>query len=455
MKVQRHNQERALETRRGGPRRLIVAGAVVLLGAGGLAGFIFRKEPTPAVAPPVINTKDFDPAVTRVVEEARSAVLSSPRSSDAWGRLGMALLAHEVRTEARQCFAQAAALAPDEPRWPYFLGLAQVADDPAGAVTNLQTAVTLFSKSAIVEPSAPRLRLAEVLLSLGRVAEAEQHYRNVLEREPNSAPAALGLGKVANARGQTSEAAELLSKATNDPATGKAAHRLLVSVNQRLGRTNEVEQLSAVLAKLPNDAPLPDPLYAEVERMKTGLAETIDRADELITAGHAAEAAQMLERTVQSYPNSDRAHFFLGRARLRLGNIAGAEQMLARALELSPESVETMVQFGVIRLSQRRNMEAQNFFRAAIKAKPNLPEAWYNLGLSIGGQDRGACMDAFREAIRLKPNFIEAYMALAVVLRADRQLQGAAAELHRALPLKPEEPQRKRIEDQLKQLNLR
>ena len=401
-----------------------------------------------APAPPVVNTAGFDPVIAAAIAQARDAVQSAPRSAEARGRMGMVLLAHEVRAEARQCFAQASAFAPDEPRWPYFLGLAQLVDNPLAAATNLDRAVRLFPESAF----APRLRLADTLLSLGRLEEAEAHYRHVWQREPNSARAGLGLGKVASARDRAVEASNFLAVATQDLSTRKAAHRLLLNVNQRMGRTNETAQLARTLAELPNDMPLPDPFLAEVERLKTGEAAWIDVGDEWIKTGHVAEAARLLEQTVQTYPNSDRAMFFLGRARARLGDAAGAEAILMRAVALAPGNVEAQMQLGVTRLSRGRAEEAQPCFRAAIQAKPNLGPAWFNLGLSLGEQinNRAESMAAFREAIRLKPDLVEAYLGLAVVLRADGQNQLAASELRRALSLQPEEPLRRKLLDQLK-----
>jgi len=360
----------------------------------------------------------------------------------------MVLLAHEVRAEARECFAQASAFAPREPRWPYLLGLAQLVDNPMAATTNFDRAVRLFPESEF----APRLRLADTLLSLGRLEEAEAHYRRILQREPNSARAGLGLGKVANARGRDLEAANFLASATQDPSTRKAAHRLLLNVNQRLGRTNQLEQLARTLAELPDDKPLPDPYLAEIQRLKTGEAAWIDLGDEWIKTGRVAEAARLLEQTVQTYPNSDRAMVFLGRARARLGDAAGAEAVLMRAVGLAPGNIEAQMQLGVTRLSRGRAKEAQPCFRAAIRAKPNLGVAWFNLGLSLGGgiNDRAESIAAFREAIRLKPELVEDYLGLAVVLRADGQKQAAASELRRALSLQPEEPLRRKLLDQLK-----
>jgi tetratricopeptide (TPR) repeat protein len=420
----------------------LAAGLLIAAAVAVRPGWMYTAPP-----PPVVNTDGFDPLIAEAITKARQAVLNAPRSASARGRMGMVLLAHEVRAEARECFAQAARLAPREPRWPYFLGLAQLTDNPMAAATNLHRAVQLFPESEF----APRLRLADTLLSLGRLEEAEAHYRYIWEREPKVAPAGLGLGKVANACDRVSEAAGFLAGVKQHPSTRKAAHRLLLNVNQRLGRTNQMEQLGRTMAELPNDQPWPDPFLAEIEQLKTGETARIDLGDEWIKAGRVADAARLLEQTVQMYPNSDRAMFFLGRARLRLGDAAAAEAILLRALEVAPASIEAQMQLGVSRLSQRRIQEAQSCFRAVIRNKPNLGEAWFNLALTLGDEtNRAECVSAFREAIRLKPHFIDAYLGLAIALQADGQNQAAASELRRALALEPEEALRRKLEERLK-----
>jgi tetratricopeptide (TPR) repeat protein len=416
-----------------------------LLIVAGLGAFQYWRVTAPP--PPAVDVAGFDREIVSAIFQARRAALSSPRSAQARGRMGMVLLAHEVRAPARQCFAQASAFAPRDPRWPYLLGLAQLVDNPMAAVTNLERAVRLFPESE----SAPRLRLADTLLSLGRLEEAEVQYRRVWQREPNSAAAGLGLGKVANARDRPAEAADFLAAASQNPATRKAAHRLLIGVNQKLGRTNQAEQLVKVLEGLPNDVPWPDRFMAEVEELKTGEKAWIDLGDEWIKAGRVADAAQLLENTVRTYPKSERAMFFLGRARLRLGDVAGAEAILSQAVALAPDSVEAQMQLGIVRLSRGQTKAAQPCFRAAIRAKPNLATAWFNLGLTLGSEvDRAECIAAFREAIRLKPDLVEAYLGLAVALRADGQPQAAADELRRGLDLQPEEPLRQKLLAQLR-----
>jgi tetratricopeptide (TPR) repeat protein len=417
--------------------------AGVLLLAAAVALTQFRPR---VPEPPVVPTAGFDPAIAEAIAQARAAAQSSPRSAEARGHLGMVLLAHDVRIPAAECFQQATRLNGTDPRWPYLLGVSQLPDDPAAAALSLERAARIVAP----EELAPRLKLADTLLQLGRTAQAEAAYRLILERHPQLAPARLGLGKVAIAKGATAEAANWLAGASQDPCTRKAACRLLLGAYQRLGRTADAEQTAQALAQLPPDQPYPDPILAEVQQLKTGEAAWVERADDWIRSGRVREAAQLLEQTVQAYPKSDRAMFMLGRARLRLQDPVGAEAILRRATELAPGSVEAQVQLGVVQLTLGHNQDAQRSFRAAIQANQTLPEAWYNLGLSLGAENHAEALKAFRQAIRLKPTLAEAYLAMAVVLRADGDGEAAATALKDALALNPPEPLRTRLLEQLR-----
>lgn len=403
------------------------------------------SSPPPPPPPPVVDTTGFDPVIAAAIAAAREAAVTQPASPEVRGRLGMVLLAHDVNAPAAESFAQASTLAPQDRRWPYLLALAQLPNNPAAAATNFDRATRLFPADDIVA----RLRLADTLVTLDRMQEAETHYRAVLQIQTNCTRARLGLGRISNARGSHSEAVEFLEGAIQDPSTRKAAHRLLVVAYQRLGRTTDSERLAKALAELPNDLPFQDPYLAEVQLCETGEAAWTECGDDWIKAGRAAEAAALLEKTVQTYTNADRAMFLLGRARFRLGDSAGAEAILQRSVKLAPQSVEAHVQLGVVQLARGDPKAAQRSFRAAIEAKPNIPEAWFNLGLSLGNEDHAEALKAFQEAIRLKPNFAQAYLAMALVLRADGQKDAADAALQHALGLNPDQAVRAKILEQL------
>src|SRR5579864_7707784 len=78
--------------------------AIASLLAMGIAGTLRRGE---IVSPPVVEVAGTDAAVITALQAAQEDVRASPRSSTAWGRLGMLLLSYNFLPESRQCFAQA------------------------------------------------------------------------------------------------------------------------------------------------------------------------------------------------------------------------------------------------------------------------------------------------------------------------------------------------------------
>src|SRR5207245_10323575 len=121
----------------------------------------------------------------------------APRSAKSWGRLGKVLLAHEFSDEARACFAQAEALDPREPRWSYHQGTILSQGEPDAAIPKLQRAVEGCGN----DPDAPRLRLAEILLSQGHPGDAKAQCERVLRRDPAHAHAHVALARLAYQRG--------------------------------------------------------------------------------------------------------------------------------------------------------------------------------------------------------------------------------------------------------------
>jgi tetratricopeptide (TPR) repeat protein len=99
-------------------------------------------------------------------------------------------------------------------------GLARAAKDYDGAIAALSTAVTVEDTLPYDEPPAwnwpARMALGSVLLEAGKSAEAEQAYRDELQRNPENGWSLYGLAKALKAQGKTKEsqeAAERFAKA--------------------------------------------------------------------------------------------------------------------------------------------------------------------------------------------------------------------------------------------------
>src|SRR5438132_10030686 len=177
--------------------RVLVCGAIVA--AMGLGWSLWSWYS--AAAPPPVSFVEVDPALAGAIQAASRDVWWHPHSAAAWARLGQLLRAHLYTSESNLCFAQAGRLDPTDSRWPYLQGLSLQSDDPEAAVRHLQRAVALCGSV----PDAPELCLAEVCLQQGRQADAEQHFRHVLQNDPDNARAHLGLGRLDQQRSRLAD----------------------------------------------------------------------------------------------------------------------------------------------------------------------------------------------------------------------------------------------------------
>src|SRR5438874_12926563 len=153
-------------------RRRLALAAVLVAAAGGGGGYYALRA---APVPPIAEVPDDDPDLARSIADARAAVEKDPRSADAWGKLGLVFAAHVYADEALVCFERAEKYAPADRRWPYHQGLVLYARDPAAAVPKFRRALELGKSDA------GRLRLAEALVTLGRLDEAEPEFAALLK----------------------------------------------------------------------------------------------------------------------------------------------------------------------------------------------------------------------------------------------------------------------------------
>src|SRR5438067_11355351 len=105
----------------------------------------------------------------------------------------MLLHAFEQYESAEVCYRRARTLDAGAFRWAYYLGLVQTLDGK-----NEQAAATLRDAIRLDPAYLPaRLKLAEVLLTLGRLDESQEICQSILKVDPRFAPAYYWLGRVA------------------------------------------------------------------------------------------------------------------------------------------------------------------------------------------------------------------------------------------------------------------
>ena len=432
-------------------RWLLAGGAVLTVGVGG--GLWYRSRPLPPPEPPLlVAVEGADLAVMTRIERARQKLLAAPTSADAWGEYGMVLAAHDFTAESDRCFEQATRIDPDNPRWPYFRGIAIALRRPDVAVNYYRQALGCPVVSAKAA-TAMRLKLAESLLELQQYEESERLF----QAEIPEARARYGLARIAWLRGDTAQARKELEVIRDVPFVKKRSAILLASIDQLEPPRDRSPVLGEDAAKLPDDPSWPDPYLEELKTHEVGRKALIARAQTLEAAGQIPAALDLMLSLIETDPDPQ-AMLIAGVLSAKLGQFPRSEAILRDALKRDPDDVYIRHYLAAVLIEQGqgkddpRLIEALEQERQAVNRKPDFGMAWLTMGRIE--QKRGntmAAREAMQKAIRTRPDLMEAYLELAEIeLQAGRDRKEVEALLGNAAKLaKPGEPRVSQLREKL------
>jgi tetratricopeptide (TPR) repeat protein/peroxiredoxin len=137
-----------------------------------------------------------------------------------------------------------------------------------------------------------------------------------------------------------------------------------------------------------------------------------------------------------------RNDFTYGVALFQRGYLEQAAASFQQVITAKPNEPEAYYNLGTLYLRQNDFTEARRYLAQTVKLRPNYPEAWNNLGMTAAQQ--GQTDDAirnFRESLRLRPDYAIALLNLGNVYRRQGNFAEAEKVLKRALELEPENPE--------------
>jgi Flp pilus assembly protein TadD len=211
----------------------------------------------------------------------------------------------------------------------------------------------------------------------GRLAEAAQIYRDMLQQRPDMAIAYLHLAVTEWRQGDASSAVEVLRGAV---ARGITEPRVLTQLGEYLtdtGRLAEAIRMLEPLARIPE--PDAETLVA------TGIAYA--------RAGRADEARATFERLAQLLPASSVPLENLGVLAMERGDVAAARTYFNRALAIAPGSARAYAGLGAAAFRSGDRQAAYDAWRRAVQLDPANVDALYSLGVNLARDGR---MDAAR-----------------------------------------------------------
>jgi tetratricopeptide (TPR) repeat protein len=284
------------------------------------------------------------------------------------------------------------------------------------------------------------LALAGQLQGQGKLAEAEHWLRQILQQQPNHAPALQLLGVVAYQAGNLPAAAELIQRAiavTPSPTLPQREREQSInsSVNPALFHANLCEILRRMQRM--------DEAHAHGERA-TALAPNMAMAHSNLGIVHydrkeyeAAEKCQ--QRALQLAPAFTPALNNLGNIYREQGDKDKAMTFYRKAHAADVHYLEPISNLGALLLEEDEIDEAEKMLQQALQLAPNYPEAICNLGgVMLAREQNDAALVQYQRALQLRPVYAEAQMGLSKTLQALEQLPQAESAAQRAVEMAPE-----------------
>jgi len=376
----------------------VFAIVLILAGAGVAGYYLLRPSPPPL---PAVDLRSADSEISEAVNKATDAVRDNPRDGEAWGKLGMVLRAHDFDVASVEAFQAAERFDPKNAKWPYLQGLTLVLYDPDAGLACLQRAA---DKAGTARPET-RLRLAEVLLDLGRVDDAEAAAAPILELRPSDPRVALVFARIATERGDWNAVLARTEGLQHEPSARRRAAVLRADALRQLNRVEEAETAARDAAKLPEDILWDDRFVVEVLKLKVGGNAALSQGSELLNNGDVHGAIAVLENAAAKSRDPNQARLLLAKAYNMAGDPRTARQVVDQVLRADPNSVEGWFQLGVSQFLTGDPGAVASFERT-VKLKPDHALGYHNLGLARKKQDdRAGAAAAFEAALRCRPEY--------------------------------------------------
>ncbi len=255
-------------------------------------------------------------------------------------------------------------------------------------------------------------RLAEAVEhhQAGRLSQATELYRALLDEEPRHVDALNLLGVLALQRGDVDTAINLMGQALS-------VRDDIADFHNNMGEAYRARGDLDLAIGHYQRAILLDPRSADAHN-NLGVA--------LKTSGSLEAAETHFRRAIEANPGHSRAHNHLGTALRSTGRADEAVAHLVQAVELDPSYADAYSNLGNALSELGRGEQARTLYEKALDLEPGHGEALINLGTLLKRDGEVTASTAlYRHAIERRPDHADAHFNLAVNLADAGDLDGA------------------------------
>jgi tetratricopeptide (TPR) repeat protein len=400
----------------------------------------------PFLVPAPVGLESMDAPVQAQYRQRRDALepllaQEAPPAAplaEAFGELGRWFHAYGYLADAEAFYLQAQEHAPQDFRWPYYLG--HTSSRTGGSQ---DAARAHFRRALELRPGdvAALVWLAEAELKEERLDEAEQLFAGALAAQRGCVRAMAGLGKIALARRDFAAAVRHLEAALGRQPTAAAIHH---SLGLAYRGAKEPERARYHLVRSGDGAhgapppALDDPLMQQLAELRDDARLYQDRGTTAARQGRYADAAQEFSRAMEANPDNLSARVNVGWALLHEGRTREAIEQLAKVLELAPG--HAMAHFNLGQAFERQGDPAQaiGHFRAALVTDPrNRPARERLAALLLRAESYQEALVQYEALVDLDPGNAQVYLLQAAAFIGLERLGSARGSLETGLALAP------------------
>ncbi|KAK6482402.1 protein O-mannosyl-transferase TMTC2-like isoform X1 [Huso huso] len=338
----------------------------------------------------------------------------------------------------------------------------------------------LYKSGINVNPAKAWGNLGNVLKSHGKMAEAEQAYRNALYYRSNMADMLYNLGLLLQENSKFSEALHYYKLAIGSRPTLASAYLNTGIILMNQGRLDEAKRTFLTCAEIP-DENLKDP-----HAHQSSVTSCLYNLGKLFyERGQIEEALSAYKKAIQKMPRQfagQSLYNMMGEAYMRLNKLTEAEHCYLESLRAKPDHIPAHLTYGKLLALTGHKLEAEQYFLKAIQLDPTKGNCYMHYGQFLLEESRlleaaemagkAAELDStefdvvfnaahmlrqaslneaaekyYRLAAGLRPDNPAALMNLGAILHLNGKLEEAEVHYLQALQLK--------LDDTITQSNLR
>ncbi|MEG3906130.1 tetratricopeptide repeat protein [Microcoleus sp. B4-C5] len=302
-----------------------------------------------------------------------------------------------------------------------------------------------------------RLELANLLYAMGRIEQAVEEYRQVIDRQQPLIGVRLQLGKLLQLMGQKAEAVAVyesaLANARNQATRQHISGSIALCRNDTQGAILAFESAASLepdnaahwlaLGQVQmgrGDAAAAKRSFDRVLSLNPDdIVALIDSYDASQAVGNVRQAQRRLSKVLELAPGDFRVIKRLADTRCRMRLVSGEEgkqtkQMIGSVLQLAPDAADARELLAYYHVFRGESANGIGVLERFTEEHPNHPRGWYSYGRCLfhtGEYQRAA--EAMLKAYRLYPQDCEIYRALCEILPAAGMTSSPA-------PLDPPQP---------------